>query len=66
MNDRAWLVDNVAGNICQPLPGAREGADCYALLAVPVTATLKEIKKAYRARALEVHPGTAAAAHTRQ
>lgn len=57
--DAAASGGAAAGGI--PLPpcvprGGGSGASCYALLAVPITASTRDIKKAYRAQALLVHP----------
>lgn len=61
LSPATMTVKNMMASGGVPLPpcvprGGGSGASCYALLNVPVTATAREIKKAYRAKALEVHP----------
>lgn len=52
-----WLVSAVPPAIPPCIPGSGSDApNCYQLLDVPLTATTKQIKKAYRRRALDVHP----------
>ena len=63
---RADAIDRAAGRGSprQPRPPSRRASldrasdapNCYQLLDVPLTATTKQIKKAYRRRALDVHP----------
>ena len=52
-----WLAAAVPPAIPPCIPGsASDAPNCYQLLDVPLTATTKQIKKAYRRRALDVHP----------
>ena len=55
---RSWLASAAPPAIPPCIPGSRipDAPNCYQLLDVPVTATTKQIKKAYRRRALDVHP----------
>ena len=55
---RSWLALAAPPAIPPCIPGSRipDAPNCYQLLDVPVTATTKQIKKAYRRRALDVHP----------
>ena len=53
----SWLASAAPPAIPPCIPGsASDAPNCYQLLDVPLTATTKQIKKAYRRRALDVHP----------
>ena len=53
---RCW-VSAASPPIPPCIPGGPADApNCYQLLDVPITASTKQIKRAYRRRALSVHP----------